>query len=122
MFFYSCVNMSFFKDNYKLLTLFYFEVISWCSEVLWCPLVRREDVVATLWHFLTHTLNVQGAVKRGWAQTQVLKRETEICDSFISEQRKQLATPTYRKRKEDQKKASSPPRLLILLMLLFWGR
>ena len=32
--------------------------------------------MATLWHFLTRTLNVQGAVRRDWAQTHVLKRKT----------------------------------------------
>ena len=68
--------------------------------------------MATLWHFLTCTLNVQGAVRRGWAQIHVLKtKDCEICDSFTTEQKKQLATPTYRTWKEHQKKASSalPP-------------
>ena len=33
-----------------------------------------EEVVATLWLFLTHTLNVQGAMRRVWAQIHVLKK------------------------------------------------
>ena len=37
------------------------------------------------------------------------KKDCEIYDSFTSEQKKQLATPTYRTRKEHQKKGSSLP-------------
>ena len=32
--------------------------------------------MATLWHILTRTLNVQGAVRRVLAQTHVLRRKT----------------------------------------------
>ena len=64
--------------------------------------------MATLWYHLTRTLNVQGAMRRGWAQTHVLRRKTEISDSFTSEQKKQLPTPTYRMPKKPQKKAISP--------------
>ena len=39
----------------------------------------------------------------------VEKMDCEICYSFTSEQKEQLATPTYRTQKEHQKKASSPP-------------
>ena len=38
----------------------------------------------------------------------VEKRPCQICDSFSEEQKKQLATPTYRVRKELQKKTDSP--------------
>ena len=64
--------------------------------------------MATLWYLLTRTLNVQGAMRRGWAQTHVLRRKTEISDSFTFEQKKQLPTPTYRMPKKHQKKAISP--------------
>ena len=38
----------------------------------------------------------------------VEKKQCQICDNFSEEQKKQLATPTYRACKELQKKASSP--------------
>ena len=80
------------KDNYKLLTLFYCKVIYWCSEVLWRHLVRKEEVVATLWHFLTRTLNVQGVVRRVWAQIHVLKRAVKsVIVSLCAEWREAVA-------------------------------
>ena len=51
----------------------------------------------------------------------VEKKPCEISESFSEDQKKQVATPTYRARDELQK-ASSPLRLLILLTLLCWGR
>ena len=38
----------------------------------------------------------------------VEKKTCQICDNFSEDQKKQLATPTYRARKDLQKKASSP--------------
>ena len=38
----------------------------------------------------------------------VERKQCQICDNFSEDQKKQLATPTYRARKELQKKASSP--------------
>ena len=38
----------------------------------------------------------------------VEKKPFQICDNFSEDQKKQLATPTYRARKDLQKKASSP--------------
>ena len=42
----------------------------------------------------------------------VEKRQCEICDNFSEDQKKQLATPTYRACKELQKKASSPRQIV----------
>ena len=42
----------------------------------------------------------------------VEKKPCTICDSFSEEQRRQLATPTYRVRKELQKKTSSPSQVV----------
>ena len=39
----------------------------------------------------------------------VQNKDCEICSTFTVEQKKQLATITYRACKEHQKKASSPP-------------
>ena len=40
------------------------------------------------------------------------KKPCTICDSFSEEQKRQLATPTYRVRKELQKKTSSPSQVV----------
>ena len=40
------------------------------------------------------------------------KKSCTICDSFSEEQRRQLATPTYRVRKELQKKTGSPSQVV----------
>ena len=100
--------------------LFPDHIISKAEEV-----IRRDEVVATLWDFLTRSLNVQGAVRRGWAQTHLLKRMTvksvivllQICTEET------VGHPHV----QDAERASeegklSPPWLEILLTSLFWGR
>ena len=47
--------------------------------------------------------------KKGIGQDPCIeKKQCQICDNFSEDQKKQLATPTYRVQKELQKKASSP--------------
>ena len=42
----------------------------------------------------------------------VEKKQCQICDNFSEDQKKQLATPTYRAHKELQKKARSPSQMV----------
>ena len=81
----------------------------WCTDVFFLSFEKERVYKAsykllTLFYYMTHTLNVLGAVKRGWAQIHCVEKICETC-----EQKKQLATLTYRTQKEHQKKASSPP-------------
>ena len=61
--------------------------------------------MATLWH----TKCARCCEKGVGSDACVEKRPCQICDSFSEEQKKQLATPTYRVSKELQKKTDSPP-------------
>ena len=100
------------EDFLKTTTNFYF-IFTYKEhllllELLWHPLDRREVRVGTLWLFLMPTPNVHVVVERVLAKTCVEKKACQICDNFSEDQKKQLATPTYRAQKDLQKKASSP--------------
>ena len=65
--------------------------------------------MATLWPFFDAHSKCAGYREKGIGQDPcVEKKQCQICDNFSEDQKKQLATPTYRARKELQKKASSP--------------
>ena len=72
------------------------------------PGQRRRTCGYTMALFDSHTKCMRGREKEVGTDPCVEKKPCEICDGFTSEQKKQLATPTYRARKEHQKKASSP--------------
>ena len=59
--------------------------------------------------FDSHTKCAHCREKEVGSDACVKKRPCQICDSFSEEQKKQLATPTYRLHKELKKKTLSPP-------------
>ena len=72
------------------------------------PGQRRGTCGHPMTLFDLHTKCVRCRKKGVGQDPCVENKPCEICDNFMPEQKKQLATPTYRARKEHQRKASSP--------------
>ena len=73
------------------------------------PGQRRDTCGHAMALFDSHTKCARCCEKGVGSDACVEKRPCQICDSFSEEQKKQLATPTYRIRKELQKKTDSSP-------------
>ena len=77
------------------------------KSIMASPGIRRGTCGHAMALFDLHTKCARCREKGVGTDPCVEKKPCEICDGFTSEQKKQLATPTYRK--EHQKKARSPP-------------
>ena len=91
------------------LSLFYCDVSFWIS---WHRLARRKEAAAILWTALILMFVVHVVERRVLDQTPCMqgKDECTACLLLTPEQRKQLATPTYKLQKE---KKSSKSEVLI---------